>query len=152
MLVCDIMSRDVRTVAPDATLQWAAQTMLSAGVGALPVCDGDRLMGVVTDRDIAIRVVAPGLPGAAPVSQVMTRDVLFAYEDEEVEAALQRMKAQQVRRLVVLDRRRRMVGIVSLGDIAVEPDAARCDQVGTALAGISNPVTALPELDAPTSS
>jgi CBS domain-containing protein len=147
MLVCDIMSRDVRTVAPDAALQWAAQTMLSAGIGALPVCDGDRLLGVITDRDIAIRAVAHGLPGTAPVSQAMTLDALFAYEDEEVEAALQRMKAQQVRRLVVLDRRRRLVGIVSLGDIAVEPDAARCDQVGTALAGISNPVTPIPELN-----
>lgn len=147
MLVCDLMSRDVRTVAPDATLQWAAQTMLGAGVGALPVCDGDRLLGVITDRDIAIRAVAHGLSNTAPVSQAMTVDALFAYEDEEVEAALQRMKAQQVRRLVVLDRTRRMVGIVSLGDIAVEPDAARCDQVGTALAGISNPVAPLPELN-----
>ena len=147
MLICDIMSRDVRTVAPDATLQWAAQTMLSAGVGALPVCDGDRLLGVITDRDIAIRAVAVGLPGTAPVAQAMTVDALFAYEDEEVEAALLRMKAQQVRRLVVLDRARRLVGIVSLGDIAVEPDAARCDQVGTALAGISNPMAPASELN-----
>lgn len=147
MLICDIMSRDVRTVAPDASLQWAAQTMLSAGVGALPVCDGDRLLGIITDRDIAIRAVATGLPGSAPVSQAMTADALFAYEDEKVEAALQRMKALQVRRLVVLDRRHRMVGIVSLGDIAVEPDAARCDQVGTTLAGISNPVAPAPELN-----
>jgi CBS domain-containing protein len=147
MLVCDLMSRDVRTVAPDATLQWAAQTMLSAGVGAVPVCDGDRLLGVITDRDIAIRAVAHGLPGSALVSQAMTVDALFAYEDEEVEAALLRMKAQQVRRLVVLDRTRRLVGIISLGDIAIEPDAARCDQVGTALAGISNPMTPTPELN-----
>jgi CBS domain-containing protein len=147
MLVCDIMSRDVRTVAPDASLQWAAQTMLGAGIGALPVCDGDRLMGIITDRDIAIRAVAAALPANAPVSQAMTRDALFAYEDEEVEAALQRMKTLQVRRLVVLDRTRRLVGIVSLGDIAVEPDAARCEQVGTALAGISNPVTPTPELN-----
>ena len=147
MLVCDLMSRDVRTVAPDASLRWAAQTMLSAGVGALPVCDGDRLLGVITDRDIAIRAVAVGLPGTAPVAQAMTVDALFAYEDEEVEAALLRMKAQQVRRLVVLDRARRLVGIVSLGDIAVEPDAARRDQVGTALAGISNPMPPTSELN-----
>jgi CBS domain-containing protein len=147
MQVCDLMSRDVRTVAPDASLQWAAETMLSAGVGALPVCDGERLVGIITDRDIAIRAVAGGLPGSAPVARAMTVDALFAYEDEEVEAALQRMKTQQVRRLVVLDRRRKLVGIVSLGDIAVEPDAARCDQVGTALAGISNPMTPVPELN-----
>jgi len=147
MLVSDIMSRDVRSVAPDASLQWAAQTMLSAGIGALPVCDGERLLGVITDRDIAIRAVATGLPGSAPVSQAMTVDALFAYEDEEVEAALRRMKAQQIRRLVVLDRARRMVGMVSLGDIAIEPDAARCDQVGAALAGISNPMAQTPELN-----
>lgn len=146
MLVCDIMSRNVRTVASDASLQWAAQTMLSAGVGALPVCDGERLLGIITDRDIAIRAVASGLPGSAPVSQAMTADALFAYEDEEVEAALRRMQAQQVRRLVVLDRTRRLVGIVSLGDIAIEPDAARCEQVGAALAGISNPVPSKSDL------
>lgn len=111
MLVCDIMSRDVCAVAPDAPLQWAAQTMLSAGVGAMPVCDGDRLLSIITDRDIAIRAVASGLPSSAPVSQAMTVDALFAYDDEAVEAALLRMKAQQVRRLVVLDRTRRLVGI-----------------------------------------
>lgn len=147
MLVCDIMSRDVRTVAPDASLRWAAQTMLSSGVGALPVCDGERLVGIITDRDIAVRAVAGGLPGSAAVSQAMTADAIFAYEDEEVEAVLQRMKAQQVRRILVLDRGRKMVGIVSLGDIAVEPDAARCDQVGTALAGISSPVPPVSELN-----
>lgn len=76
MLVCDIMSRDVRSVAPDASLRWAAQTIPPAGVGALPVCDGDRPLGIITDRDIAIRTVASGLPGSAPLSQAMTVDAL----------------------------------------------------------------------------
>ena len=140
MLVRDVMTRAVETVAPDASLQQAARTMEAIGVGSLPVCDGRRLVGAVTDRDIEVRGVATGRsPVEMLVREVMTGDVAWAYDDESAEEVLARMQTLQVRRLAVLDRRKSLVGIVSLGDIATEPRAADRAEVGEAVAEISEP-------------
>ena len=140
MLVREVMTRAVETVAPDASLHQAAQALAAIGVGSLPVCDGRRLVGAVTDRDIVVRGVAPGRsPVDMLVREVMTADVAWAYDDESAEDVLARMQALQVRRLAVLDRQKSLVGIVSLGDIATEPRAADREEVGAAVAEISDP-------------
>jgi CBS domain-containing protein len=140
MQVCDVMTRKVETVAPDASLQQAAMAMEAMGVGSLPVCDGRRLVGTLTDRDIVVRGVASGRsPVDMLVREAMTADISWAYEDEDTEEVLARMQTLQVRRLAVLDRTKTLVGIVSLGDIAVEPRAADLKEVGEAVAEISEP-------------
>jgi CBS domain-containing protein len=106
--IADIMSTDVRTVQPQDSLRRAAQCMQELDVGALPVCDGERLLGMVTDRDIAVRAIADGL----------NPDVAFCTADQDAEEAKRLMGARQVRRLPVIDDNRRLVGIVSLGDLA----------------------------------
>ncbi len=134
------MTRGVETIAPDASLQQAASAMEAMGVGSLPVCDGERLVGAITDRDIVVRGVAAGLsPVDTVVQDCMTPDVAYALEDEEAEEVLERMKVLQIRRLAVLDRDRKLVGIVSLGDVATEPRAAGLAAVGAALEEISEP-------------
>lgn len=126
MKVREIMSQDVETVGPEATLQEAAERMSAVDAGALPVVGDDgALGGILTDRDIAVRGVAEGRDVfSARVRDIMTSEVVVCWEDEEVEQAAALMAANQVRRLVVLDRERRLVGIVSLGDLALDtPDA-----------------------------
>jgi CBS domain-containing protein len=121
MQVKEIMTRDVKTVAPHETLQAAAATMKELDVGLLPVCEGDRLLGMITDRDITVRGVADGADaGSHRVRDVMTTDVIFCYEDQDVHEVARLMTDKQVRRLVALSRDRRLVGIVSLGDLAVQ--------------------------------
>jgi CBS domain-containing protein len=121
MQVKEIMTRDVKTVAPHDTLQAAAATMKLLDVGLLPVCQGDRLLGMVTDRDITVRAVADGADaGSHRVRDVMTTDVVFCYEEQDVHEAAQLMRDKQIRRLVVLSGDQRLVGIVSLGDLAVQ--------------------------------
>ena len=140
MQVCEIMTREVETIAPDASLQRAASAMEQIGVGSLPVCEGRRLLGAITDRDIVVRGVATGAsPLDMQVRDCMSEDIAYAYEDEDTEAVLARMKVLQIRRLAVLDRQRNLVGIVALGDIAAEPDAASAEHVGEAMAEISDP-------------
>ncbi len=140
MQVSEIMTRGVETVAPDASLQRAAAAMEALGVGLLPVCDSQRLVGAITDRDIVIRGVAAGMsPVEHQVHECMSHDVAYAFEDEEADEVLERMKALQVRRLPILGRDKRLVGIVALGDIASEPRAAALGSVGAAVAGISEP-------------
>jgi CBS domain-containing protein len=140
MQVCEIMTREVETIAPDASLQRAASAMEQMGVGSLPVCQERRLVGAITDRDIVVRGVATGAsPLDMEVRDCMTEDVAWAYEDEETEEVLARMKVLQIRRLAVLDRQKNLVGIVSFGDIATEPDAASSTNVGEAMAEISDP-------------
>jgi len=140
MQVCEIMTRQVETVPPDASLQKAAAAMEAMGVGSLPVCDGRRLVGTLTDRDIVVRGVATGRsPVKMLVRDCMTEDISYAFEDEDAEEVLARMKTLQVRRLAVLDREKNLVGIVSLGDIATEPRAANLREVGEAIAEISEP-------------
>lgn len=135
--VRDVMTRGVRAMRPDDTVQLAAQAMDELDVGALPVCDGDRLMGMVTDRDITLRVVAQGLPpDGTPLSDVMSSDVETIREDESIEDASLRMEQAQVRRLPVVDEQGQLVGMVSLGDLAVKGDP---DHASDALSGISEP-------------
>jgi CBS domain-containing protein len=140
MQVSDVMTRDVETIPPDASLQQAAQAMEAIGVGSLPVCDGRRLVGTLTDRDIVVRGVAAGRsPIEMLVRECMTKDISYAFEDEDAEEVLARMKALQVRRLAVLDKEKNLIGIVALGDIATEPRAATLREVREAIAEISEP-------------
>src|SRR5688572_5432715 len=111
--------------------------MKSMDVGSLPVCDGRRLLGMVTDRDLASRVLAEGRdPNATPVKDAMTPDVCFAFEDDDVQRAAEIMKERQIRRLPVLDREKHLVGIVALGDIAT---TGKDRLSGDALEQISQP-------------
>jgi len=135
MKISEYMTRDVRTISPDRSIREAAQVMSTLDLGALPVGEEDRLVGMITDRDIAVRAVAQGLDCETPIRQVMTRDVKYCFEDEFATHVADNMGEIQVRRLPVLDRSKRLVGIVALADLA-------CGGVGTrpvnrALAGIS---------------
>jgi CBS domain-containing protein len=112
--------------------------MKELDVGPLPVCDHDRIVGMVTDRDITVRAVAEGRdPKSTQVREVMTRDVITCYEDEDVEAAARQMQSRQVRRILVLDHDQRLVGIVSLGDLAAETGDRQ--RVGAVLQDVSEP-------------
>jgi len=121
MFVSDVMTKGAECVRPGNSLREAAQKMKNLDVGPLPVCDNDRLVGMITDRDIAVRAVAEACdPRTTTVKDVMTPDVVYCFEDQDVQEAARRMQEHQVRRLVVLNRDKRLVGIVSLGDLAVE--------------------------------
>lgn len=118
-IVNEIMSTDVRVIAPDATLQRAAQMMQELDVGSLPVCKDNQLLGMVTDRDITIRGVAAGLaPARACVADVMTADLQFCTEDQDTEEVMHTMGQTQVRRLPVINMKKELVGIVTIGDLA----------------------------------
>jgi CBS domain-containing protein len=136
MLVRDIMTRDVQLLASNSTLREAAQQMRDGNIGALPVADGDRLVGHVTDRDLMVICLAEGFAPDSHVQDVMTDRVLYCCEDEEVENVALNMAHNQVRRLPVLSREKRLVGIVALGDLATKgPDTSAED----ALEGVSEP-------------
>jgi CBS domain-containing protein len=138
MKVKDIMTSNVECVWPDDTLQEAALKMKEMGIGPLPVCDRLHIVGMLTDRDIAIRGVAEGRdPRSTKVSDVMTREVIRCFEDEEVEEAERLMQSRQVRRILVVNRHERLVGIVSLGDLAAE--TGNPQRVGEVLQDISEP-------------
>ena len=122
--VGEIMTRSVAVVQQDDTLQHAAQKMKSLNIGSLPVCDGDAMVGVVTDRDVTVRGVAAGMiPQEARVSEVMTAEVHWCSESDSVQQAMELMGEAQVRRLAVLDENRKIVGVVSLGDLATRQSA-----------------------------
>jgi CBS domain-containing protein len=137
MEICNVMTRDVKIASPEDTLQHAAKLMEKNDFGLLPVGENDRLVGMLSDRDITVRAVARGLaPDRCKVRDVMSRDVKYVYEDESIEDAARNMSDLQVRRLPVLNRDKRLVGIVSLGDLALtEPEPA-----GDALTSISQPM------------
>jgi CBS domain-containing protein len=136
--ISDIMTRDVRCVAPNDPLQRAAKTMEELDVGALPVWDGQNLVGMVTDRDITIRGVAGGKPvDSTPVSEVMSADVQCCFEDDQIDEVMEKMQGAQIRRVPVMDRQNRLVGMVSLGDLATK--AAAEDEVRDTLESISQP-------------
>jgi CBS domain-containing protein len=119
MLLREVMTRQIAEIPPEATLQDAAARMKSLDVGVLPVCRNDKLIGMLTDRDIAIRAVAEGRdPTSTRVSDAMTPDVFFCFDDDDVEEAAKLMEDRQIRRLVVMDHNKHAVGIVSLGDLA----------------------------------
>jgi len=122
MQVRDVMTRGAECVRPASTLQEAAQKMKQLDVGPLTVCgDNDRLVGMITDRDIAVRGVAAACdPRTTTVQQVMTPEVVYCFEDQDVQEAARLMQERQIRRVVVLNRDKRLAGILSLGDLAVE--------------------------------
>jgi len=136
MKVSDVMTRDVQTVRPDQSARDAATFMLRADAGAIPVTEGDRLVGMITDRDIAVRGVAEGHGPDTPVRDLMTNDIVAAREDDNVEDAAARMGQAQVRRLMVIDDQQRLCGIVSLGDLSRDADT---DCASEALEGVSQP-------------
>ncbi len=135
--ISEVMSSDVQTTSPDATIEEAAQEMRDGDFGLLPVGDEEQLLGVITDRDIAIRAVAEGRGPSTPVSEIMSEDVIWAHEDDSIEEAAEIMSDNQIRRLPVVNAEQRLVGIVSLGDFAV--DASDIGPVADALTEISNP-------------
>ena len=140
MNVNEVMTRTVRLAAPDDTIQRAAQMMAEADAGVLPVGENDRLIGMITDRDIAIRGDACGCdPTSTFVRQIMTHeDVKYCFEDEDIDHVARNMAQLQVRRLPVLNRHKRLVGIVSLSDLSHRTDASAA---GDALRGISSQST-----------
>ena len=118
--VSDIMSTDVQVVEPQDSLRHAAELMQELDVGALPVCDGERLLGMLTDRDITVRGVAQGLdPDATAVSDIMTGEVQFATADQDTAEVMRVMGDKQIRRMPVVDQDRRLIGIVSITDLAL---------------------------------
>jgi CBS domain-containing protein len=119
MRVSEAMTRDVYVANPDETIQQAAIAMAGLDAGVLPVGDDDRLIGMITDRDIAIRAVAGGKGPDARIRDVMTTDVKYCFDDQEIEDVTLNMGEIQVRRMPVVDRHKRLVGILSLGDVAV---------------------------------
>ena len=135
MQVNELMTRDVRIANPDQSLQQAARLMAELDTGVLPVGENDRLVGMITDRDIAIRAVAEGKSPDTRVRDVMTADVKYVFEDQEADEVSIIMSDLQVRRLPVVDRNKRLVGILSLGDLATSERTL--DEAGTALSGIS---------------
>lgn len=138
MLVQDVMTRHAECTRPSATLQEAAERMQQLNVGSLPVCDNDRLVGMITDRDITVRSVSAGHdPQTDHVADAMTPGITWCYEDQEVEEAAHLMNEKQIRRLPVLNREKRLVGIVSLGDLAVQ--TGDDELVGDTVEGISEP-------------
>ncbi|HEY1078166.1 MAG TPA: CBS domain-containing protein [Fontimonas sp.] len=137
MKISECMSRDVRTISPDRSIREAAQVMAAMDIGALPVGGDDRLIGMITDRDIAVRAVAEGLDVDTPIRDVMSADIRYCFEDEDVRHIAESMGDNQVRRLPVLDRSKRLVGIVALGDLACNRSSAAA--TGKALGAISRP-------------
>lgn len=136
MKMSEAMTRDVHIATPDQTIRDAAVEMAQLDAGILPVRDGDRLTGMITDRDIAVRAVAKGMAPDTRIGEVMTGDVKYCFEDDEVESVARNMAQIQVRRLPVLDRDKRLVGILSLADMALVDGA---QSAGEAIAGISEP-------------
>ena len=135
--VSEVMTRGVRTMAPTDTVVQAAQAMEEMDVGVLPVCDGDRLLGMLTDRDIVLRGVAHGMAAdRTAVTELMTPDVCWCYDDASIEDAMDQMRESQIRRLAVVDHDKHLVGMLSLGDVAVKGDMG---EAGEALEEISEP-------------
>ena len=133
----DLMSRDVKVISPEMTIKDAAIKMRDGDFGMMPVGEVDRLIGTISDRDIAVRAVAEGKDVGTKVRDVMSEGIAWAYEDDSVEQAAQIMSERQVRRLPVVDRDKRLVGIVALGDFAVE--SSEIQPAAQALSEISKP-------------
>ena len=136
MKVSEVMTTEVETISSDQTAREAASFMLRADAGSIPVCEGDRVIGMITDRDIAVRGVAEGRGPDTPVSELMSDGIICAREDEDVDDVARRMSEEQIRRLPVLDADDKLCGIVSLGDLARETRGQTAEQ---ALEGVSAP-------------
>ena len=136
MKIAEIMTRNVRVVSPDRTIQEAARLMDEMNVGVLPVCDGRRLRGMVTDRDITVRATAAGLPpDTTRVRDIMSDNVWWCFDDDDVDHIVELMSDHQIRRLPVVDRDKHLVGIVALGDLATDREG----EASRALHRISTP-------------
>ena len=135
--VRELMSRDVQVVSPDTTIMEAARTMGEGDFGMMPVGENDRMVGAISDRDIAIRAVAEGKGPDTKVREVMSAGICWAYDDDTVDHAAKLMSDKQVRRLPVVNHDKRLVGIVALGDFAV--DSSEIKPTAEALAKISEP-------------
>ena len=133
-IIRDLMTSNVETVGPDHTAKDAAAFMLSADTGSIPVCDGEKVIGMITDRDIAVRGVAAGKGPDCSVRDLMTSDVVFARDTDDPHAVAHQMSTSQVRRLPVLDADNKLVGMVSLGDLSREADQVVASE---ALEGVS---------------
>lgn len=136
-LISEIMTRDVRTISPKENIRRAAQLMDELNVGAIPVCDGDRLIGMVTDRDITVRATSAGeSPEDTMVRDVMSVSVKTCFEDQQVDEVMEQMRDVQIRRVPVIDHEtQNLIGIVSLGDVATKHSA----EVDRTLEKISTP-------------
>jgi CBS domain-containing protein len=143
MRIADAMTRDVQMVTPDQNIAEAARLMADCDFGVVPVAENDRLVGMLTDRDIVVRGLATGKTADAKIRDVMTADVKYCFEDEDLDEVTQNMGDLQVRRLPVLSRDKRLVGIVSLGDIAVIDE----EPAGDALSDISEPTSSKPGME-----
>jgi CBS domain-containing protein len=122
MQLKDVMTPGVEVIAPEASIYEAAEKMSHLDIGPLPVCDGERLIGMLTDRDITVRAVAAGRdPLTTKVREVMTPDVVYGFDDQDIQDAARLMAQYQIRRLPVLNRSKQLVGMVALGDLAVHP-------------------------------
>ena len=137
MQVKDAMTRDVELSSPNQTIRQAALLMGKLDCGALPVADKDSLVGMITDRDITVRAVAAGKGPKTPVREIMSEEVLYCFEDQEIEEVARNLADNKVRRLPVLNREKRLVGILSLGDMARKANGT--DPAGDALKGLSEP-------------
>lgn len=135
MKVSECMSPDVEIASPDDSLRDVARTMREIDAGSMPVGENDRLVGMITDRDIAIRAVAEGLGPDTPVRGIMSTDIRWCFEDEDVEEVAEQMADYKIRRLPVLSREKRVIGMISLGDLSQADGASS----GEALREISEP-------------
>lgn len=134
--VSEVMTRDIHLATPNQTIASAAAEMAKADIGCLPVSDKDRLIGMITDRDIVVRAVAQGLDGQTPVSRVMTESIKYCYDDQDVGEVARNMAELGVRRLPVIDRNKRLVGFIALSNIAQGGDERTRD---TFLRGVATP-------------
>lgn len=136
MQIKDVMSRDVQVIPPDLSVNEAARKMRDLDTGFLPVGENDRLVGMITDRDIAVRAVAEGKdPKTCRVRDAMTDEVVYCFEDQDTKDAAQVMSDRQIHRLPILNRQKRLVGVLSVGDLARKSSG----QAGKAMEGISRP-------------
>ena len=141
MQLKDIMTRDPVVLSPETTLKEAARKMRDLDSGVMPIGERDRLVGMLTDRDITVRATAEGKdPNGTPVREAMTTDVVYCFEDDDVRGAARKMEEHQIRRLIVLNRDKRLVGIVALGDIAVHaPDDRLPGEIAEAVSEPAEP-------------
>ena len=140
MKLREIMTSTVEVIHPDDTLQTAAEKMRDRDIGFLPVCDGDRLIGVLTDRDLITRALADGMDSKTMLGRdLATSPAIYCFDDQSVDEAAKLMHDNQIRRLVVLSRNKQMVGVVSLGDLAMNIDDKKS---GDVLQSVSEPMSA----------
>jgi CBS domain-containing protein len=136
-MIREVMTRDVEVINPNDTLRDAAEKMRSLNVGAIPVCDGQRVLGMLTDRDIVVRAIAIGRDAnTTQVSDAMSSGIEYCFDDDVADGVLDKMRDKQIRRIIVVDRNKKLVGIVAIGDLSGEVSERK---VGEALEGISEP-------------